>query len=41
LTDEKGVKDCEERLQQLQSERHRQAMLFDKAGKDEESRVTG
>ena len=31
---EKRVKDCEERLKQLQSERHRQAMILDKANKD-------
>ena len=31
---EKRVKDCEERLQQLQSERHRQAILFGKASKN-------
>ena len=31
---EKRVKDCEECIQQLQSERHRQAMLLDKDGKD-------
>ena len=28
---EKRVTDCEERIQQLQSERRRQAMLLDKA----------
>ena len=28
------MKDCEERLKQSQSERHRQAILLDKAGKD-------
>ena len=31
---EKRVKDCEERLKQSQAERHRQAMLLDKANKD-------
>ena len=31
---EKRVTDCEERIQQLQSERRRQAMLLDKASKD-------
>jgi ketosteroid isomerase-like protein len=31
---EKRVKECEERLQQLSTDRHRQAMLLDKADKD-------
>ena len=31
---EKRVKECEERLQQLQYEKHRQAMLLDKANND-------
>ena len=31
---EKRMKDCEERLKQSQDERHRQARLLDKAGKD-------
>jgi chromosome segregation ATPase len=30
----KRVKECEERLQQVSSDRHRQAMLLDKADKD-------